>query len=207
MKRPLQRGFTLIELLVVLLIISIVMTMTVPQLNSSLRGMQLNQSAELITSEIRLARQMALTKNHTIDVRFYQYADPESGVATQYFQALQSFDLADDGTAKPIGKMHKLPSSIMIDSSTQLSTLLDASLVKTWSAGDPKLSLPGIDTNYNAYAFQFRPDGSANLSVDGKQWFLTLHYRIDGDNLQSLPHNFAIIQIDPWNGQGRVFRP
>jgi uncharacterized protein (TIGR02596 family) len=191
------------------MLIGIVMSFTVPAVNSSLRGMQLNQATELINDQIRLARQLALTKNHPVEVRFYQYNDPEApgsgGKPT--FRALQSFEINDDGTAKPAGKVYKLPNSVICDSSSSLSPILGSNFKKTWTAIDPIVLIPGIGTNYSANAFQFRPDGSANLPVTGQQWFLTFHYAIAGDNLSSLPPNYSTIQIDPWNGRSRVFRP
>ncbi|XHR28389.1 MAG: Verru_Chthon cassette protein D [Chthoniobacteraceae bacterium] len=198
-------AFTLIELLIVLVITGIVLALAVPVVSSSLRGMQLTQTSQMVDSAIRLARQIALTKNRTVEVRFYRYTSAESG-GVNSFQAFQSFEIDDSGSAKALSKARKLPATILFDASPQMSSLFSPSLAKAWTSSDPAISIPGTGTTYNAYAFQFRPDGSANLAINA-QWYVTLHYRVHGDNLATLPHNFTVLNIDPWNGQTHVFRP
>ncbi len=208
------RGFTLIELLLVIAIIIVVATFMAPALNTVLRGTQLSQASQLLQSELALARQRALASDHDIEVRLVRYADPSvpgetaGSPSSGKFRAMQSFEYADDGTAKPVGKLVRLPGGIIMDSSSTLSTLLDSARDKVWGS-EVKPALAEIGTSYDTRYFRFRPDGSTDLSPvpTGQQWFVTLHGVSDGDNLTALPPNFATVQVDPVNGRNRLYRP
>lgn len=202
-----RAAFSLLELLVVVAILSILMVLTMPSLNSTLRGLQLTQGTQTILDQISLARQSAISKNRVVEIRFYRFADPSGPASQQGYRAVQSFELQDDGTAKPLDRMRRLPEGIILDSSAALSPLLGATRAKQWTTNDTRIPLPQIGVNYETRAVRLRPDGSTDLPVAGQPWFVTLHYENKGDNLGSLPDNFAMIQIDPWSGQTLLFRP
>lgn len=115
-----------------------------------------------------------------------------------------------DNTAEPLERIAYLPGSVVMNSSAQLSPLLnDSSLDKVFNTGDPQIRLPNIDLNYTAKAIQFRADGSANLR-DGDN-FLAIHRTPAGTeqeqaSLDTIP-DFAVFQINPVNGTFRVYRP
>lgn len=57
-------GFTLIELMVVVLIMGIVAGLTLPALRKSIPNSNLDSSAKILVTDLRLARQKAITINH-----------------------------------------------------------------------------------------------------------------------------------------------
>ncbi len=199
--------------MVVLAVIAVLAALTAPAISSVLRGTQLTNGSQMLSDQINLARQTALSSNHNVEVRFYQFADSNvsgeqaSSPATGKYRAMQAFEMLDSGAALPLGKAQRMPASIIIDSGAQLSTLLSNSQQKAWTAFDPQVSLPAIGTSYNCRAFQFLPDGSTNLSPPASHWFLTLHSMNNGDALTSAPANFFSILVDASNGHIQAFRP
>lgn len=214
MRRSLSaHAFTLVELLAVIAIMAIVLSFVVPAFSSTMRSMQLTQAAESVSDQLHIARQTALTKNHPIEVRFYSYSDPRAAGSSKACRAIQSFQINDDGSYTAVNKAILLPDAIIIDSNPTLSTLLNP--VTSGSMGAPatasgstlNVSVPRVGNNYDSIYFHFLPDGSTNLPADGTQWCVSLHYETLGNNLTALPQNFATVQIDPYNGQTRTFRP
>jgi uncharacterized protein (TIGR02596 family) len=204
-KKPL--AFTILELLIVIGILCILAVVTMPSVLSSLQGIKITQGTQVVLDQITLARQLALSRNRGIETRFYGYKDSSDADGKTHFQGIQNFELQDDGTAKPLGKMVRLPSGIILDASQTLSTLLSSSRVKQWTANDTQISLPQIGTSYDVRSVVFRPDGCTDLAPNGQFWFVTLHAENAGDNLAALTKNFSLIQIDPWTGGASVFRP
>lgn len=217
----LSRGFTLVEMLVVMAIIIILTTLVTPSLTSVLKANSLTQGSQDFIGQLTLARQEALTKNHPIEVRLYQYADPNIGgetagsPATGRYRALQIFSISDSGLAVPLDKVEHFPTTFMFDSGSTLSSLIPQAASTTPNAAAPLLlngpqnfSIPVAGKNFNMVTFRFNPDGSTNLGVTPVGgWFITSHLIQNGDRLTKAPANFATLQIDSSNGTLREFRP
>ena len=219
-------------MLVVMGIIAILLVLVVPAATTMIRGNDMTQGGQDLSNQLGLARQQALTLNHPVEVRFYQYADPnragesDGSPSTWKFRAMQAFVIAESGAATALGKVVHFPATFYIDSGSTLSPLISnahpagtpaqgSAIAVTTNPGPTAISsqnqtdsLPIIGKNYNSVTFRFYPDGSTNIGDPNVNvWFLTAHQVQDGDQLTTAPSNFLTIQIDPPNGNLREFRP
>ena len=201
-------GFTLFELMVVMGVVAVIAVLAVPAFNSVQRSSALTRGEEEVLGELNLARQHALSVNRDVEVRFYRYKDGVVPGNPSQFRSVQSFVYSDSGEASPIRMMRNLPPTVVIDAGTVLSSILVPARRKNWLGSDIQPPLPGLNKDYEAYAFRFRPDGGTDLApFPGTPWFITLHDRAAGDSLSAPPDNYTSIVVDPINGQPSSYRP
>jgi uncharacterized protein (TIGR02596 family) len=222
-RRPTFRSaFSLIELIVVITIIGVIAAFTIPAASSILRGSAITQASQMITDQISLARQFALSRNRAIEVRFYQFADPEvpgetlTNPSTGEYRALQIFEVLDSGAVVPLDKPQRLPNTVMFNASKDFSTLLywdttgtKAATPQSATTKDPEMPR-GVTRNYKYVAFRFLQDGSTNLSASlAGGWFVTVHNITDKAQITGTkpPPNFYTLQVDPISGSVKGFRP
>ncbi|XHR27111.1 MAG: Verru_Chthon cassette protein D [Chthoniobacteraceae bacterium] len=204
-------AFSLMELLIVIGIIGLLAAMAMPSSQSLLRGWRLTMGTRAVVDKLNLARQTALTKNHTVEVRFYQYGDAAQGEEPSLpqggkYRAVGLFEInPKTGAYTSVGKLEHLPLSVIMDRNPQLSSLFNFSSPKAGSSAWG--AIPRVGTAYNFIAFQFFPDGSTNLYPSNSLWFLCFHGSSYGDFLASLPPNYYTVQIDPYNGHVKTYRP
>ena len=207
-----RSAFSLVELLVVIAIIGIIGAFAVPAAGNLLKGNSLSQAANLISDQTAAARQQALTRNRSVEVRFYSYIDPEIPGDTEQFRALQYFEIAEGGIPNPTGKYVRFPDTAVMNSDVTLSSVLGASAPTQPTANDPDLPR-GVKKNYTYASFRFLPDGSTSLSATGGPsnglWFITGHLLKDMGKATggNPPPNFFTWMIDPVSGAMKVLRP
>ncbi len=173
-------------MLVVLAIMAILTALAVPATTGLMQSYQVNVAGQLVTSQLALARQTALTTNHAVQVRFYYLPDyGQSFVAPPaVYRGIQCFEVGDiapnSNTTTPnliplskpnyfpqpiIGVSNNASSSSIVSMANQqqFSPLLNqAPATPSSSAGDP--SLAGYAYNYKYLAVTFSPGGATNLS-------------------------------------------
>jgi uncharacterized protein (TIGR02596 family) len=226
MRSRLKQAFSLVELLVVIAIIGIIATFAVPAVQGMLKGSALTTAAGLMVDQVSLARQHALSKNRIVEVRFYRFADNEipgevsTDPETGHFRALQYFEMSEAGVMVPVGKVARLPDTVIMNPGPLLSNLLmedPNKVIDADSVRDPAMPR-GVEHDYKYVAFRFFPDGTTSLSSTGTagkgsekgRWYITVHAISDLGRTQDNtlpPPNFFTWFIDPVSGNSKVLRP
>jgi uncharacterized protein (TIGR02596 family) len=201
MKRQTRSAFSLIELLVVVAIISILAVLALPAFNSINSGRFIEQAGQKISDQIALARQIALSKNRSVEVWLMKI--PTEPTGNMAYAAIQLSEVSDDGSDRPLGKVVKLPQGIIISEDLQLSSLFSSSAMGTLDKNSIS-NLPGSVKPDEVRFFRFKPNGQTDLSNMAEKYYLTVHNQRD---VGKTPANFSTIQIDPMSGRVRILRP
>jgi uncharacterized protein (TIGR02596 family) len=213
LRRPPQ-GFTLIELIVVVAILALLLTVAGTQTTGSLETMQMKEAIETTRYSMEHARQVAMTSNTAVMVRFYDEPD-EFGErrwrSIEFGQAETITDPSDPDYQSPsdssykrkfkrIGTVDRLPSGYVYHSSATFSSLLSSSEGVERGTEDA----PSGGTRDFA-GFYYLPDGSSSLPA-GNNWTLTI-VRDREVASGALPPNYATLQLNPRTARVRTYRP
>lgn len=212
----LRAAFSLVELLVVITIIAIIAGFAVPAVTGIMRGSALTQASQLLTDQLSMGRQLALSKNRAVEVRIYKYADPEvpgeivATESTWKFRAFQLFEVMESGVAVPVDKVQRFPDGVVMNSGASFSSLIAGTGQTLRAAANKDLKLPrGVEDKYKYVSFRFRQDGSTDLlATQAGGWFVTINNMNDKPAGPTVPPaNFFTLQIDPVSGSTKAFRP
>lgn len=234
-ERQARRAFSLIEMLVVIAIIAMIMASATPALMRTMQATRLATTGDSIMGAITEAKQLAYAQNVPVELRFFKHPDQDfPGSTVQLFRSYQMFKIVTQSqgvgasaqvseSVVPVGTLYKLSDGIIIASGQDLSPVLNGldgqSLddVKPNAGGGPGYS--GVaNAKYNA--IRFMPDGSCRR-VNAQQGgfsqldygtlplsFFTIAYDSGADvTAGNLGKNFYTIQIDPYTGKARNYRP
>lgn len=201
------RAFTLIEIMVVLLVISIIIAFTIPAIGPALNGSKLKQASDAIEGVLSVAKQVSLTENETVQMRFYKYDDEEAPGDAEQYRAVQAVierrdpeDHQDVLEIVPVTKVVPLPMPYIISPSAQFSTLVQEQGRQSGIADTPRAD------NADWVGFEFRPDGTTNLTTVPEEHF-TITIMAEKQELESeLPKEYITLLLDPFNGQVRRFQ-
>jgi uncharacterized protein (TIGR02596 family) len=190
-------AFSLLELLLVISIIAVLMTLATPAFNSISRGRKMDLAGASIADQIALARQVSISRNRAMEVRFYKFTPALPG-STAGYRALQVIELQDDGGEKPVGRPVKLPDQIIVSEDAAWS-----SLFAPGAAVDlPGTNVAGLGAVSAIKSFQFRAGGRTSLPDINSNYFVSAFSELPGQT-----NNFATVQVDPFNGRVRLLRP
>lgn len=230
-----QKGasaFTLIEMLVVVTIIVLLLAFSTPALMKTLQSSRLSSAGDTLLGAISEAQQLAFAQSVPVELRFFSYsgdfADDEP-LFRSYQMLKVETKVVGTGTALqisesmvPAGNLTKFPEGIVIPVSNELSMALSGNQLEDTKNG----AAPGYSGVSGAKycAIRFMPDGTcrkvgatttsagvtqASLTFQTlAESFFTITYDI-GSTITpaNLPKNFYTIQIDPFTGKARNYKP
>ena len=221
-----RAAFTLIETLVVVSIIVLILAMTGPSLLGTMQASRLSSAGDTVVGLLAEAQQTAMAQNVPVEVRFFKYQTPTT--TYESYHSLQAFKVTNDPTVAvgdvkellvPIGTLTRLPDSVIIPYEKMLAPLLDAKgFADTKQDGTSTYS--GVQAaTYNA--IRFMTDGTCRKLSDNpttgvaamtyptlRTSCITLSPEIGQQvNETNLPKNFYCIQVDPYTGKIRTYRP
>lgn len=205
------RGFSLLELLTVVAVMAIAVALIAAPVTQIARASGIGQAGDQILASLSQARQIAASRNRTVEVRFYKYSEASgaSERADGRFRALQLFvlDPSPQGpTTNAVTKIQPMPATVYIASSTALSSLLDPAVTASTAGSTLGVEIPSRGLNYSASTFRVYPDGSTSFT-NSQPMFVTVVPANTPDEATLPPANYATIVLEPSNGKVRLHRP
>jgi hypothetical protein len=219
--RSIQRhraaAFTLIELLVVVAMIALIVAAMAPMVLGSLVSTRLTTAGQAVGGQISLARQLAVARSETVEVRFYEYEDPETPGSRSSFRAMAIMSrrartaAVENGLREQLTDTLYLPAGIVLGSSQKLSPLLASGSIQTEQDLERVIKR---SSSARFKAFLINPDGSTNLPLlmngdyrPEQCYFTVAEERVLDDDRGEIPKNFFTVQIDPSTGRTTTYRP
>lgn len=203
-----KAAFSLVEMLAVIAVIGLIAGTTAPMLFSTMKANRITASGEEIVNRISLAQQMAVSRNHEIELRFYHYVDPEDGTSLDHYRATLIAQPAPDPSAPGgvetivLSDLSLLRNGMVIANNPVLSQVFSG---KT-DVADTERRITGASASYRT--IRFFPDGSNDLTLVTNEGYLTVAEERD---LQSagggVPKNFFTIQVDHYTSRVTTYRP
>lgn len=227
-----RRGFSLIEMLVVVTIIVMLLALATPALTRTMQSSQLAAAGEALLGAIAEAQQAATATNTPVEMRFFSFKDSLDQVAMYHSYQLFKITTQSNGggagaavteAVVPLENLVRLPDSIIIPMDITLSNAfydnngINISLPDT-KAGS-QVGYSGV-SQANYCAIRFLPDGTCRTVGATNNGVATMTFQYLAKNfitltfgsgsavtLSNLPGNFVTIQIDPYTGKARSYKP
>lgn len=198
-----SKAFSLIELLIVISVIGILLAIAAPNVFSLLNAHTLTGEGTLLRNKLTLAQQKALSGNADVEFRFFKMADLENAESESQYRSFQLFMHNSVGEMEPITELLRIKPPVYINE--RMSTLIEGGT----ASGKYEVTEGGKKVEREYKGFRFKPDGSTDLggrSSAGDTWYVVL---VQGtENLGgTLPNNYFVVQLDPYNGRVSEYRP
>lgn len=230
-KKILMRAFTLVEMLVVVTIIVLLLAFTTPALMRTLQSSRLSSVGDSLLGIISEAQQTAYAYNVPVELRFFKYKDATESEERFHSYQLFRVTLQSTGTGAsltvkevlvPTGNLLRIADGITIADNQELSPALSGDGLPDSKEGG-SAGYSGVeDATYNA--LRFMPDGScrkvgatkttggATLAALTYQTLPQSFFTVSMDSgqpvtVENLSKNFYTIQVDPFTGKARTYRP
>ncbi len=209
-----HRGFSLAELLIVITVIAFLLAMAAPNIFSLMRSNELSTQGDIFHNRLTLAQQQALSTNADVEVRFYKYKDDNNAQPTEEFRAMQFFQYDKEGKLAPISELFILNDPIVFGTGQFNGYSLSSVLTERGTDLQADVKRFGSGVSRAVYrSFRFHPDGSTNLNSSSNNsssvqpiWHITMVEERPSTQ-QTQIYNYFSVQIDPFNGSLREYRP
>ena len=196
------KGMSLLEILVVLGIVGLLAALILPSFSGTQNSLKIRNAASAVTDQLRLGRQLAVTRSQPVTVVVFQ-TQPAEGLRWAGIQlaAESVLDLYDDSDETALGLVVAgrpvvLPVPMQFHGNSGNSSLLSL-------PDNPRLV--GLSPPvHSAKSFTFFPDGSTSLDPT-RVWTLTI--AAESEEGKITPDNFASIIVDPVSGRFRTYQP
>lgn len=205
-----SRAFSLVEMLAVIAVIGLIAATTAPMLFSTMKANRLTAAGEEVANRISLAQQMAVSRNHEVELRFYRFVDPEDSGAGDHYRATLVVEPAADpniaGAADytVLSDVSYLRGGIVVASSDSLSPALAES--GRQENEDSEGIIRSAPARYRS--IRFYPDGSCDVTVKTNEGYVTVADARDVANSGGEPpKNFFAIQLDHYTSRVTTYRP
>ncbi len=205
-RRRSVRGFSILEVLTVAGIFMLLATFATLGFSSIARSYSLSSAAQNLASLVQLARQTASTKNIPVEVRIYQVPDFGSNSGSSTHWRVAAIFEGSAGQSRPLDKPLVFPARVVVSEDENASPLF-----KKMDEGSSQII--GFGATLRPYrAFTVRPNGTIVIEksneLQGHEWFLSLHQDNEKrEAANSLPSNYAAVQVNPVTARAKVWRP
>ena len=185
-----SEGYSLVELLVVMAIIAILATLAAPSIVGVFQGSSISQAGQMIQDQLASYRQLALADNCTVEVRFYQFQDPNipNDPTAGYYRAIQAFKVVQNAgtlgtyTKTPLTKALRVPVSVIIDSGNNVGLAITVSRLIVYLVAGAQYTDLGTSTQgvQNPSTDGATPPDPPLLNVGNKYTYVAFQFRPDG---------------------------
>jgi len=220
-RTPVPSGFSLVELLVVVAVIGLLLAVGASALSRSGNSLGLTTTVGNVQGILDEARQIAVSKNKYVQVRFlgnpgserYKAISLYVGDSPYYGTNAADYDTwVTQGLLRQQGRTSYLPQTITIPKGDQTAKLLVDLAADTDFTRTGTSSVAG--QSYEWVAFYFRPNGITDYQMlkgipySGTNAFFSLVVENEfAQTKPTLPKNFATITLPPATGRPVIFRP
>jgi uncharacterized protein (TIGR02596 family) len=199
---PGRSAYTLFELVAVMAIMALLLVLILPSIGGINESNNINSGGQLFADQVALARQIASSRNITVEVRCINIpARSQFG-----YTGIQLWS-SSSGTPVPVSRMQTLPDGITISKDTTQISSLFLAYQKT---GTMPVTTPTSGDTY--VSFTINPSGMVGplttTTAAPNMTTLTvgvLPVRFSQNT--TLPVNYMLVQLNPVTGATLNYRP